>query len=108
MADYEIKIKDKEVIQQLEQRLEQKMKEACVLVQDSAKQRCPVDTGRLQGSLTYQVQKDGNEVEGLVGTNVEYAPYVEAGTSRQTAKPFLKPAGDESRDRILQLFQGLI
>ena len=34
MADYEIKIKDKEVIQQLEQRLEQKMKEACVLVQD--------------------------------------------------------------------------
>jgi HK97 gp10 family phage protein len=54
------------------------------------------------------VQKDGNEVEGLVGTNVEYAPYVEAGTSRQTAKPFLKPAGDENRDRILQLFQGLI
>ena len=102
MADYEIKIKDKEVIQQLEQRLEQKMKEACVLVQDSAKQRCPVDTGRLQGSLTYQVQKDGNEVEGLVGTNVEYAPYVEA------AKPFLKPAEDENRDRILQLFQGLI
>lgn len=102
MADYEIKIKDKEVIQQLEQKLEQKMKEACVLVQDSAKQRCPVDTGRLQGSLTYQVQKDGNEVEGLVGTNVEYAPYVEART------PFLKPAEDENRDRILQLFQGLI
>lgn len=102
MADYEIKIKDKEVIQQLEQRLEQKMKEACVLVQDSAKQKCPVDTGRLQGSLTYQVQKDGNEVEGLVGTNVEYAPYVEV------RKPFLKLAGDENRDRILQLFQGLI
>lgn len=102
MPDYEIKIKDKEVIQQLEQRLEQKMKEACVLVQDSAKQRCPVDTGRLQGSLTYQVQKDGNEVEGLVGTNVEYAPYVEV------RKPFLKLAGDENRDRILQLFQGLI
>lgn len=102
MADYEIKIKDKEVIQQLEQKLEQKMKEACVLVQDSAKQRCPVDTGRLQGSLTYQMKKDGNEVEGLVGTNVEYAPHVEA------FKPFLKPAEDENRDRILQLFQGLI
>lgn len=102
MADYEIKIKDKEIIQQLEQKLEQKMKEACVLVQDNAKQRCPVDTGRLQGSLTYQVQKDGNEVEGLVGTNVEYAPYVEVRT------PFLEPARDENRDRILQLFQGLI
>jgi hypothetical protein len=48
------------------------------------------------------VQKDGNEVEGLVGTNVEYAPYVEART------PFLESAGDENRDRILQLFQGLI
>lgn len=27
-----------------------------------------------------------------IGTNVEYAPYVELGTQRTTAKPFLKPA----------------
>lgn len=37
-----------------------------------------VDTGRLKNSLTHQV--DGNTV--YVGTNVEYAQYVEYGTGR--------------------------
>lgn len=37
-----------------------------------------VDTGRLKNSLTHQV--DGNSV--YVGTNVEYAIYVEYGTGR--------------------------
>ena len=27
-----------------------------------------------------------------IGTNVEYAPYVEFGTSKQKAQPYLKPA----------------
>ena len=30
-----------------------------------------------------------------IGTNVEYAPYVELGTSRSSPKPFLKPAATE-------------
>ena len=30
--------------------------------------------------------------EGAVSTNVEYAPYVEFGTSKQRAQPYLRPA----------------
>jgi HK97 gp10 family phage protein len=30
----------------------------------------------------------------VVGTNVEYAPYVELGTHRQKAQPYLRPAAE--------------
>lgn len=41
-----------------------------------AQDKCPVDTGRLRGSITYEV--DGDDC--YIGTNVEYAQYVEFGT----------------------------
>lgn len=53
-----------------------------------AKMKCPVDTGRLRNSITHET--DPETV--YIGTNVEYAPYVELGTHRQKAKPYLKPA----------------
>lgn len=40
-----------------------------------AKDDCPVDTGRLRNSISNKV--DGKDV--YIGTNVEYAPYVEFG-----------------------------
>lgn len=43
---------------------------------DYAQDLCPVDTGHLRGSIAYSVE--GDEV--YIGTNVEYAPYVEFGT----------------------------
>lgn len=49
---------------------------------------CPVDTGRLRGSIAYIVQDDTVHI----GTNVEYAPYVEKGTRKMKAQPFLTPA----------------
>lgn len=51
-----------------------------------------VRTGRLRGSITWRF---GEDVEGLyvdIGTNVEYAIYLEMGTSRMPAYPFLLPA----------------
>lgn len=53
-----------------------------------AKTSCPVDTGRLRNSITYMIASD----KAYVGTNVEYAAYVELGTSRQKAQPYLVPA----------------
>lgn len=38
----------------------------------------PVDTGRLRGSITHQVNEGEPSV--YIGTNTEYAPYVELGT----------------------------
>ena len=64
-----------------------------LLAEKYAAKKCPVDTGNLRGSITYEVDADGNAV--YIGTNVEYAPYVELGTSRQKAQPFLRPAASE-------------
>ena len=36
----------------------------------------------------------------IVGTNVEYAPYVEFGTRHMSAQPYLRPAVEEVRSNI--------
>lgn len=56
-----------------------------------AKDKCPVDTGRLRNSITH-VHDEGKV---YLGTNVEYAPYIEFGTSRQDPRPFLTPAATQ-------------
>lgn len=58
-------------------------------VEGVAKRICPVDTGRLRASISSRVEPGP---VGVVGTNVEYAPYVELGTVHTPAQPFLTPA----------------
>lgn len=53
---------------------------AAIVAEREAKRLCPVDTGRLRGSITHEVTKDGAQVRAVVGTNVEYAAPVEYGT----------------------------
>lgn len=55
---------------------------------------CPVDTGRLQGSITYRVIISP-EKSVVVGTNVEYGIDVELGTYKMHAQPFLRPAAQD-------------
>ena len=61
-------------------------------VERRAKELCPVDTGRLRSSITSQIERDGATIVGVVGTDVEYASFVEFGTQRMEAQPFLVPA----------------
>ena len=49
-----------------------------------------VRTGRLRNSISYGV--DTSEPAVYIGSNVKYAPYVELGTSKMRARPYLKPA----------------
>lgn len=51
-----------------------------------------VDTGNLRNSITHDVGTD----EVVIGTNVEYAPYVELGTRKMKARPFLRNAISEN------------
>lgn len=71
-----------------------------------AKELCPVDTGRLRNSISHA--RDDNAA--YIGTNVEYAPYVELGTSKMKARPFLRPAATEHsaeyKDIVKSALQG--
>lgn len=42
----------------------------------------------------------GQKFEVVVGTNVDYAPFIEFGTSKMVATPFLRPAFEANRLRL--------
>lgn len=65
-----------------------------------------VDTGRLRNSITHQVgETDSKEPCVYVGTNVEYAPWVEGGTSKMKARPYLKPAVEDFKDEYKEIVE---
>ena len=70
------------------------LEEIGLVAEGYAKRACPVDTGRLRNSITHAIF-DGDEPYAIIGTNVEYGPAVEYGTSKQKAQPFLTPAANE-------------
>lgn len=82
-----------------------------------------VDTGRLRGSITYataaQHSSGQSPAEGsdytthgkpddddvVIGTNVEYAPYIEFGTAKMGARPYLRPAIHDHLDEYKQMIE---
>ena len=76
----------------LEVNTEQDLTRVGLRVQSVARGLCPVDTGRLRSSIVMVSGRDGKGFYVDVGTNVSYAKFVEFGTSRMAAKPFLIPA----------------
>ena len=55
-----------------------------------------VRTGRLRDSIAWRPGSDHTPYVDI-GSAVEYAPYVELGTSRAHARPFLRPALEAAR-----------
>lgn len=68
-----------------------------IKVANAAKRFCPVDTGRLRASIAWEMASDASGPVAIVGTNVEYAPFVELGTRYMAAQPFLRPALNEAK-----------
>lgn len=73
-----------------------------LLAEGYAQDKCPVGTpestgipgyqgGTLRDSITHEVSGDSV----YIGTNVEYAPYVELGTRYMDPRPYLRPAATE-------------
>jgi HK97 gp10 family phage protein len=80
--------------------------EATRKVQRTAKDLAPVRSGRLRASISTKV--DRKKQIGIVGTNVEYAPFLEFGTRKMKAQPFLNPALEINRKGIQQDVQKYI
>lgn len=87
-----------EVLAALELQVKKGLTTCGLVAEGYAKAECPVDTGNLRNSITHAVE--GNDA--YIGTNVEYAVYVEMGTGRrggwsqdiagQAAQPYIRPA----------------
>lgn len=79
------------------------------IVRDEARRLVPVDTGNLKKSIaTIRRKGDKNTVQFSVtpsrgGRNDGwYAHFLEFGTSKMSAKPFLRPALESKQDEVLQ------
>ena len=66
-----------------------------------AKKDTPVDTGRLRNSISHATDDEA----AYIGTNVEYAPYVELGSPTIKAHHMLQKAATEHTDEYKQLME---
>lgn len=80
MASFEFKDDSRKVLEILEQKKDKILEEWGLQGEKNAKDNLTafprVDTGNLRNRVTHQAQGDDE----YIGTNVEYAPYVEYGT----------------------------
>ena len=60
-----------------------------------------IRTGALRNSIGHAT--DGEAA--YVGSNIEYAPYVEYGTSKMPARPFIKPAVQNYMDEYEEIMK---
>ena len=66
-----------------------------------AKKETPVDTGRLRNSISHETDDDA----AYIGTNVEYAPYVELGARGRPGVHMIKRAATEHTDEYKRLME---
>ena len=104
----EIKSHKKEIQDAFDNQIEKALTMIGLVAERYAVEACPVQTGNLREHITNFPQPSEKAV--IVGTNVEYAPYVELGTSRQAPQPFLRPVAsdhaDEYRDILKRTLKG--
>lgn len=110
----EIQDNSREISAEIKAALLRGLEKIGLVAEGYAKKLCPVDTGNLRNSITHVV--DEQEPAAIIGTNNEYAAYVELGTGKYAeggrptpwvyqdakgnwhmthgnkAQPFLKPA----------------
>lgn len=72
----------------LEVKTEEALWRLALQIQNYARLLAPIDTGRLRSSIF--ARRGGGVVE--IGSNVNYAVYVEFGTRHMAAQAYLRPA----------------
>ena len=114
-------------------KLEKAMNNACLIVERDARSLCPKNTGKLRESIESNIVVESWEIKGVVGTPLEYAPYINYGTgifavkggrktpwcyqddngqwhttSGQKPQPFLTNAFEQNKQAIIeQIKEGL-
>lgn len=113
-----------EVQQQINVASERALTRIAIDVDRTAKENCPVDTGRLRASISYSVdgkagagfeiketseeidhQIKSGEGSAIVGTNVVYAKAIEYGHSKKAPSGYLRNALDQNKGNIKDIIK---
>ena len=130
--DIKIEVQDNsgKVLQELENKMPEVLNamgnELYKSITDFMTQDKIVDTGRLRGSISYSTPdtnysnpslankpedfiKNAKEKDSVIyGSNVEYANYVETGTSKQRARNYIKTGTDRAVPQIKKVVEEIL
>ena len=93
----------KEFAKENSEKCKKMIEKTAVKIESKAKYFCPVDTGLLRSSITHSISYDRLSAE--IGTNVDYSSYVEFGTWKMEAQPYLRPAFIETVANIVENYE---
>ena len=80
MAEIKIEDHSAEVLSSLKEQAQRALESCGLVAEGYAKLLVPVDTGALRNSISHKVSDN----ECYIGTNMEYAPYIEFGTGKDS------------------------
>lgn len=83
---------------QILENIEEALEDSANNLVEKARERVPVKTGDLRDSI--KVQKGEGDLNYLVQASAPHARFIEFGSLKTPARPFLGPAVEESRDGI--------
>ena len=98
---YTYKDNTDEVLAALERAKRRGLEAIGLTAEGYAKRETPVDTGRLRNSISHATDDEA----AYIGTNVEYAPYVELGARGRQGKHMLQRAASEHADEYKQIME---
>ena len=90
-----------EVLATLERAKNRGLEAIGLTAEGHAKSETPVDTGRLRNSINHATDDEA----AYIGTNVEYAPYVELGARGRKGVHMLQRAATEHADEYKRLME---
>lgn len=98
---YSYKDNTQEVLSALDKAIERGLEAIGLTAEGHAKKITPVDTGRLRNSISHATDKEA----AYIGTNVEYALYVELGSPTIKAHHMLQRAATEHTAEYKKLME---
>ena len=90
-----------EVLAALERAKKRGLEAIGLTAEGHAKKETPVDTGRLRNSISHATDDEA----AYIGTNVEYAPYVELGARGRKGVHMLQRAATEHTDEYKRIIE---
>ena len=98
---YTYKDNTEEVLAALEMAKKRGLEAIGLTAEGHAKKETPVDTGRLRNSISHATDDEA----AYIGTNVEYAPYVELGARGRKGVHMLQRAATEHTDEYKRIME---
>ena len=92
-------------------RAEENVEKACQFVEEQARNNIRSRSGRLANAIGHVVYRDGDDVIGVVGMRRRfkaafYGYFLEVGTRKMAAHPFLRPAVFNNARQIMKIITG--